>query len=352
MLSRSLYVCMQCGTCSSACSVRYELNLRKLIASLIGGGEFWSEQLWNCTNCRICQDRCPRGIKLTEAIIEAKKRVIETGRVPEDVRRMLESVYKFGNPFGVGKTKRNAWHKGIDVKFADEGDFEYLLFVGCGVTDERIAEVARKAANLLEAAGINFAVLREEDCCGNDVLAVGEEGLFAELKERNLATFERFGVERIITISPHCYNAFRNHYGIETYHISEVLLEAVEDARLKFSKVTEVTVAYHDPCYLGRYNGVYDAPRKLLKSVPGLQLVEMQRNRELAICCGGGAGNVVRDVRMRPSLFRIDEAEMTGAEMLAVACPFCLMMLEDAAKIRNSGVTVRDIVEIVYDSVF
>lgn len=348
----SLTACMQCAVCSSSCSMRYAMNIRKLIARYISSkDDFWSEELWNCTTCHVCQDRCPRGIPITDLIVEARSRVIESGRVPTDVREMLESIQKFANPFGVGKAKKRGWHQG-KFRFADEGEFEYLLFAGCGVVDDRIADVARKAGELLEAAGVNFAILREEGCCGNDVKAVGEEGLFELLKEENMATFEEYGVKKVIVISPHCYNTFKNDYGLEVYHISEILLKAIEGARIRFRKVIEARVAFHDSCYLGRYNGLYEEPREVLRAIPGLELVEMLRNRENSLCCGAGGGNIVRDVEFRPSLKRIDEAGIVAAEFLAVACPFCLMMLEDAVKVKKADVKVLDVVELLYESVF
>ncbi len=353
----SLSVCMQCGSCVASCSVRYDLNLRKLIATHIGRGDaFWSEELWNCTTCHVCQDRCPRGIPLTDLIVQARSEVIERGLVPREIREMLESVQKFANPFGVGKGSKSEWMRDLDLKVVDgsesEPEFEYLLFVGCGVVDSRVRDVAIKAARLLNAAGIDFAVLKDEPCCGNDVKAVGEEGLFEEVKKKNEALFEKYGVSKLIVLSPHCYNAFKNYYGFEVKHISEVLLDAVLDARLTFTEVIEVRVTYHDPCYLGRYNGIYDAPRDLLSAIPGIELVEMQRNRELALCCGAGGGNIVRDLKHRPSLVRVEEAALTAAEVLAVSCPFCLMMLEDAVKVKRVDMKVMDVLELVYESVF
>jgi len=349
----SLSSCMQCGTCVASCSVRYDLNLRKIISAFLGkGSRFWSEEIWNCTTCRICQDRCPRGIPLTELIIKARGDVVEEGKLPKEIRVMLESIQKFSNPFGVGRSVRNEWMKGLELKFAGKDSFDYLFFAGCAVVDGRIMEVARKAVELLKLAGVDFAVMKDEPCCGNDVKAVGEEGLFELLMEENKKLFEKYGVERVIVMSPHCYNAFKNYYGLEVKHISEILSEAVEEAKIRYSKVLELKVTYHDPCYLGRYNGIFDAPRDLIKSIPGIEFVEMQRSRNLSICCGGGGGNIVRDMRHRPSLWRIDEAELVAADVLAVSCPFCLMMLEDAAKVKKSEIEVMDIVELVYESVF
>lgn len=282
--------------------------------------------------------RCPRGIKLTEYITKAKKEVVERGFVPQEIKKFLENIQKFGNPFGFRKKKILLERAQIDS--------EYILFLGCSIVDERILEIARKALELLRSVGINFTVLEDESCCGNDVLAVGEEGLFEHLKDKNLRLFKERKVKKIITVSPHCYNAFKNHYGIETYHISEILAKAIEKAEIKFSKVVEKKVTYHDPCYLGRYNGVYDAPRKILEYIPGIKFFEMNRNRELSICCGGGAGNIVRDLK-NPAKMRVDEARSLGVEVLITSCPFCFMMLGSVSKIE-----VKDLVEIVYDSVF
>jgi Fe-S oxidoreductase len=347
-----LTLCMQCGTCVASCSVKYTLNLRKLIAGVIGRNEgFWDERLWDCTTCHVCQDRCPRGIPLTDLIVEARSRTVEEGRVPAEIRDMLESVRKFGNPFGVSPAIRREWVKDLELKHAEDGDFEYLFFAGCSTIDPRLRSVAKKAAEIMAAAGIDYAVLREEKCCGNDVMVVGEKGLFNLIMEENKELFEKLGVEKLIVTSPHCYHVFKNFYNVEVYHITEVLLEAVEDAELTFSHVVEKRVTYHDPCYLGRYSGIYDAPRELLKSISGIELVEMQRSRELSLCCGAGGGNIIRDLEMRPSLRRIDEAIATGAEVIAVSCPFCHMMLDDAVRVKRVEIKVLDVIELLHMAV-
>ncbi|MEM4747351.1 MAG: (Fe-S)-binding protein [Archaeoglobaceae archaeon] len=340
-----LSTCIQCGVCSSSCSMRYNMNLRKVIANFLSSGNFWNSELWNCTNCLICQQRCPRGIKLVEIINESRVKLVEIGEIPLELKRMLENIQKFYNPFGALKRPK------FDAKIAKKGDFEYLLFLGCAIFDPRIEAIARKAIELLKLAGVDFAILNEERCCGNDVKAIGEIGLFELLREYNMSTFENLGVEKIIAISPHCYNAFKNYYRMEVYHVLEILLEKIEKGELKFKRIFEGRVTYHDPCYLGRYNKIISEPRDLLKSIPGLEFVEMQRNSELSLCCGGGSGGIFRDFRWRPSLERIREAMLTKSDYLATSCPFCLMMLEDAVKVKKAEIKVLDVLEILHSTI-
>lgn len=326
--------------------MRHNMNLRKAISRFLNGLDFWSNDLWNCTNCLICQQRCPRGIKLVDFIVNSRSEVLEGGAIPKELREMLENIQKFRNPFGALKKPE------FDAKIAEKGNFDYLLFIGCSAYDQRVAEVVEKAIELLKASKVDFAILSEENCCGNDVRALGEQGLFEMLREDNMSRFSRYGVKKIITISPHCYNAFKNYYGIETYHITEILLKRILNAELKFSQPFESVVTYHDPCYLSRHNRLISEPRELLKAIPGVEFVEMQRSRELSLCCGGGSGGIVRDFPWKPSAERIREALLTGANFLAVSCPFCLVMLEDSAKTKKAEIKVLDIVEILYDSVF
>lgn len=322
------------------------MNLRKSIALFLNKGKFWSEDLWNCTNCMICQERCPRGIKLVEIIRNSRVERVELGNIPKEIGNMFENIKKFQNPFGATKKPK------FDAEIAKKGEFEYLFFIGCSAYNPRVREVVEKAIKLLKLAKIKFGVLETENCCGNEVMALGEIGLFEMLMDKNKQIFDSLGVRKVITISPHCYNAFKNYYKLETFHISEILLEKVQNAEIRFSKVFEGKVTYHDPCYLSRHNRIVLEPRELLESIPGLELVEMQRNKELAICCGGGSGGIVRDFRWKPSIERIREARLTDAKFLVVSCPFCLMLLEDAAKVKNTGLKVLDLVEILYESVF
>ncbi|RLI75064.1 (Fe-S)-binding protein [Archaeoglobales archaeon] len=357
--SEILNSCIQCGTCVSSCCSKSTLNLRRILASFIGKRTpVWEfEQIWYCTTCHICQDRCPRGIGLTDAIVKAREEVIESGNVPPDIRDMLINIQKHRNPFGISKFKRDAWAKGLDIPTVKSNpDFEYLWYVGCANSfDTRNKQIAAKTAQLFNEIGLNYAILgREEGCCGNDVKMVGEEGLFELLKQENFDVFEKYNVKKIVVLSPHCYHIFKNEYGLDVKLAIELIYEAIITGNLKFSKEIEKKVTFHDPCYLGRYNNIYDLPRELIKTIPMVELVEMQRIRERSFCCGGGGGNVVRDYpnSKRPNVIRVQEAKRTDADILAVACPFCMSMLEDAVKTLGLELEVKDVVELIWEAVF
>ena len=317
------------------------------------------DQIWFCTTCHLCQDRCPRGIPLTDEIVKARAELIETGNIPPDVRDMLLSIQKHRNPFGISKFKRDNWAKDLNVpNVKTNPNFEYLFYVGCANSfDTRNKQIAAKTVQIFNEIGLNYAVLgKEEGCCGNDVRRAGEEGLFELLMEENIKIFEKYGVEKIVTHSPHCYNTFKNEYnGYEVKLVLEFIHDAIKKGKLNL-KPLNIKVTYHDSCFLGRYNGIYDLPREVLKSIPGVELVEMKNNRKLSICCGGGAGNIIGEYpgEIKPARIRAREAAETGAEVLAVACPFCLLMLEDAVKAEglDDKIVVKDIVELVYESAY
>lgn len=320
------------------------------------------EAVWACTTCRACMEMCPVYVEQMEIIGEIRRGLVERGETPPDVRDFLQNVQKQKNPWGEGKFKRDQWIKqsGIDIPLVkDNPEFEWLWFVGCGHSfDNRNIPVARKLARLLNDLEINYAVLgREEGCCGNDVRRVGEEGLFQVLMEENMQVFEKYGVKKLFTTSPHCYNTFKNEYeGFETKFVLEILYEAIKTGKLELKHPINKKVTFHDPCYLGRYNGIYDLPREILKAIPGIELIEMPRNREKSFCCGAGGGNLVREYpgEDRPNNIRAREAASTGAEILAVACPFCMIMLEDGVKSEklDDRIRVLDVIELVYESVY
>jgi len=283
----------------------------------------------------------------------------EKGRVPPAVASFLEDTYRLGNPLKA-REPRGAWANG--VKRYQAGD-EYLLYVGClGSYDVYGQEVARSLVDILKKAQVSFGILGDEEgCCGNEVYNLGETTLFQALAEKNIQKFNQLGVKKIVTLSPHSYNSIKNLYpkfgvNFEVQHYSRFLRHLIEKKAIRLSE-KKLRVTYHDPCYLGRYNNVYDDPREVLQSIPGVALIEMPRNRENALCCGGGGGNFVMDLlRGSPessNRIRIREAYGTGAETIAVACPSCMTMLMDAAKVEglDEKLAVKDLSQILRQAI-
>jgi Fe-S oxidoreductase len=284
--------------------------------------------------------------------------MVEQGKIPLRVKRFLESVYNYGNPLKLPQTERAQWANG--TKLYADGD-EYLLYIGCLASyDESARTMARSVVAALKKAGVAFGILgNNEGCCGNEVYAMGEEALFHELARKNLDAFRERGVRKVITLSPHAFNIMKNQYqklgyGFEVYHYSQVLSDLIKQGKLKSGSLNK-KVTYHDPCYLGRHNKIYDEPRQVLTGIKGLKLVEMERNRRDAFCCGGGSGNFITDYLAggedSPARVRIREAVSTGADVLAVACPGCLVMLKEAIKADSldDKIVVKDIATLVID---
>jgi Fe-S oxidoreductase len=293
---------------------------------------------------------------IVDWIVGARSDIVEKGKIPPRVARFFEAVYGYGNPFKQLRSDRAAWANGAK-KFAP-GD-EYLLYVGClGSYDENAQKMARTLVDLLDASGVSFGILgEEEECCGNEVRMLGEAGLFQNLVEKNSQKFRELGVSKVIALCPHGYNTMKNTYpasggNFEVYHYTQILNDLAKKNKMRPSKA-KTKVTYQDPCFLGRYNNIYDEPRHALQSVPGVELVEMERNRKDAFCCGGGSGNFVTDLLAgspdSPARIRAREAYETGADTLAVACPSCLTMLIDAAKAENldDKLAVKDISQIL-----
>jgi len=296
---------------------------------------------------------------IVDWIVGARSDMVEKGKIPPRVARFLEAVYGYGNPFKQLRDDRAAWANG--TKMYTPGD-EYLLYVGClGSYDENGQKMARSLVDVLNATGISFGILgSDEECCGNEVYMLGEMGLFQTLVEKNNQKFKELGIKKVVTLCPHGYNAMKNRYPIlgasfEVYHYTQLLNDLVKKNRVKPSK-NKAKVTYHDPCFLGRYNKIYEEPRQILQSIPGIELVEMKKNRADAFCCGGGGGNFVIDLlaggEESPARVRVREAYATGADTLAVACPSCMTMFTDAIKTENleEKLTVKDMSQIVKES--
>ncbi len=355
----SLYLCYQCGLCTATCpwtEVRGE-SLRKMLRlTQLGLGGLEGDFLWLCTTCRACTARCPRGVDIPNVIRTAREFVAAVGAEPDALKTVRGHLSTVANPWGGKPEERSKWAEGLNVKPFERG-MDLLLFVGCTAAyDPRIRTVARALVRILDAAGVTFGILgNDEACCGDPALRIGDTALFQSLAERNVATFRERGVERIVTISPHSLEALKHEYpklgsSLEVEHYTQLLARLADEDRLRLRSDGNVPVTYHDPCYLGRYNGVYEEPRKVLESIPGVRLEEMERTRADSLCCGGGGGRIFLETprEERFSDIRIAQAERAGAQVLASACPYCILNLEDSSKtVAKSPLLVRDVAEYV-----
>ncbi len=355
---KTLTTCYQCGTCTASCpwGLFTGLKVREMIRKAQFGYEgFESEDLWKCVTCNTCVSRCPRGVEIIDLVRAMRSLMAEMGSIPKSLKNAASSVKSNGNPWSGEKEARGEWAKDLGLKDMSPGT-EFLYFPCCTLCyDSRIKNVARSVALLLSKAGVDFGILaRSERCCGDPSHAIGDFAQFEDLVAKNTALFKERGVTKIITSSPHCYYTFRKHYagteGLEVYHHSQILAKLLGSSRLTLAGSVEAKVTYHDACYLGRHSGVYEPPREVLRAIPGVQLLEMERTTEEGLCCGGGGGGAWYEVKKgeRFAELRIEEAVATGASILAVSCPFCILMLEDAAKTLNKEgeIAVKDIAEI------
>ncbi len=352
--------CTVCGRCTSVCPawitgkpldpMRVILDLRDLTrregrsepedpAPLLVG----EEELWACTTCMACVEICPVSIRHVPPIVELRRNlVMEQGRLPETAQRALAHMETNFNPYGVAWDQRDAWAEGLDVKVASETqDFEILYWVGCSAAfDERNQKTARALVRVLQAAGVSFAILgKEERCTGDPARRIGNEYLAQTLIQENVKTLAERGVRKIVTACPHCFNTLKNEYPefggeYEVLHHTELLDQLLREGRITLQRGDGLRVAFHDACYLGRYNGVYEAPRRALGAVRGLELREMHRCKDKGLCCGAGGGRMWMEetVGKRINVERTEEALGTGVGTLCTACPFCMTMMEDGVK--------------------
>lgn len=327
----------------------------------------WTDHLakimYTCTACKNCEEKCPLrfNVDIMNMITAVKSEMVERGLIPSQVKEFLENIQRQGNPYGTARTSRGEWIEETGIE--QYRGHEFLYYVGCvGSYDTRAQETARALGKVLQKSGVSFGVLgNDENCDGNEVNALGEEALFEMLAAENIQRFKDLGVTKIVTLSPHSYNAFKNDYPLhdgnfEVLHYTQVLRDLIQGERLDVSPGLSARVTYHDPCFLGRWNGEYDAPRMILNAIPGVELVEMEKNKAGALCCGGGGGNFYTDFLggsdSSPARIRTREAHATGASILAVACPNCMTMLEDAVKAEGleDKIDVKDISEIMVEA--
>ena len=355
-------LCFQCGLCDTVCPwnrVR-TFSMRKIVRqATFGFTEIESEDIWRCTTCGRCPQQCPRDVKQIESGVALRRVATKYGVFPTSVkpiRTVSASLIAEGNPFGEKRKNRADWAKGLSVKTFTEG-MEILYFPGCYPSyDPRLKKVAVATANILNLAGVDFGILgSKENCCGESIRKTGDEELFKRLARENIKTFIDNGVKKILVSSPHCYHTFKNEYpefkvNFEVVHISQYLFELINEGRLELSKEYGKKITYHDPCYLGRHNAIYDEPREVLKKIPGLELIEMADSREDSLCCGGGGGRIWMETPKgeRFSDLRLEQAIEVGAEVLVTSCPYCITNFEDSRlTLEDSEATeIKDIPEI------
>jgi len=318
------------------------------------------EEVWRCTTCGKCVEQCPRDVRQIDDVVALRRLATNYGvssALLKPVRSASASLSAEGNPFVQERSGRADWAEGLGVKSFTE-EMELLYFSCCLPSyDARLKFVAQAVAEILNKAQISFGILGiEESCCGESIRKTGHEELFKRLARQNIKTFIEHGVKKILVTSPHCYHTFKNEYpeykvNFEVVHITQYLDQLLQQGRLKPVGEYPKRVVYHDPCYLGRHNGIYDEPRRVLSSIPGLELLEMSEAREQSLCCGMGGGRIWIDTKMneRFSNLRVQEAVDLGAEVLVTACPYCITALEDSrlGLGYEEALQVKDITEIL-----
>ncbi len=382
------FACMECGRCTEVCPAnatgkeldprRLHTDLRRQLLhlgpALLRGegesvarpplvGEVFSEAfLWQCLTCGACVEECPAANDHIDKIVEMRRHLaMEEARLPDTMADALRSLEARGHPFRGAGLARDVWAEGVTVKRLPAGErAEWLLWVGCAAAlNERNHPSLRALVQLLQAAGLDVGILGEEEACtGDPARRMGNEYLFQTLARQNIETLGRYGVTKIVTPCPHCYNTFKNEYPLlgghyDVWHHTQLLDRLIADGRLRPNAAVPARITFHDPCYLGRHNGEYDAPRRLLASIPGARTVEMAQCRDKSFCCGAGGGLYWTEDRVgeRVSHVRTRHVAATGAEIVATACPFCTLMLEDAAGAVDSRTRPVEVAELLARSV-
>ncbi|MBG9787784.1 hypothetical protein ABD74_09180 [Brevibacillus laterosporus] len=331
------------------------------------GDVITEQELWACTTCRNCEDQCPVMNEHVDKIIDMRRYLVMTeGSMPQEAQRALNNIERQGNPWGINRKDRMKWMEGLDeaytvptVKTAEE--FEYLFWVGAmGSFDNRSVKITHAFVKLMHEAGIKFAILgNEEKNSGDTARRIGNEFLFQQLAQENIALFEGYDVKKIVTCDPHAFNTFKNEYpefGLqaEVYHHSELLIQWMKEGRLTPKKEVKERITYHDSCYLGRYNNIYDMPRQILQEIPGVEIVEMKRSQCDSMCCGAGGGLMWMEEHegTRVNVARTEQALEVNPTAIASACPYCLTMMDDGLKMKEAEeqVKARDIAEILADA--
>lgn len=372
------FSCTECGRCQEVCpawNTDKPLSPKKLISDLkynlyrnktavlaadydsvtpVIDDQVTQDVIWACTSCRACEIACPVFIEHTDKIYEIRRNlVMMESQFPAEVQPVFKNMETNGTPWAFASSDRANWAEGLDVPvLANAPEFDVLLWVGCaGSFDDRNKKVLRSFVNLLKRANVRFAMLgNEEQCTGDAARRIGNEYLFQTLAQVNVENLNRYNVKRIVTACPHCFNTIKNEYTAfggqyEVFHHSEYLAKLIAEGKLqpKAESGTKEKVAFHDSCYLGRWNNVYSSPRAVVQAAPGVELVEISANHEKSMCCGAGGGRMWMEehIGKRINITRTEQALETGATTIAVACPFCMTMISDGVKMKEKSDQVR-----------
>jgi Fe-S oxidoreductase len=354
--------CFQCGLCTASCpwnNVRTFMPHKKITESKFGLVELGAEDWWLCSTCNMCVSRCPRGVAITDVIRAVRNITLESlpRAIPASLKSAVASLKSAGNPWGGARDERIDWARDLAIPAISE-DTEIVYFSCCvPAYDPKMGNVARATARILKGTGARFGVVgTRESCCGESVRKAGNYDLFEKLAKSNIDAFRESGIKEIVVSSPHCFRTFKDEYPalggeFQVVHFTQYLARAVDEKRIAFTKAYPKKVVYHDPCYLGRHSAIYDEPRKVLGSIPGLVLMDEMNARENSLCCGGGGARIWMETRKgeRFSDVLVEQAVALGAEVLATACPYCILNFKDSVLTvgKESVLEVRDISEIV-----
>ena len=382
------YTCADCGRCSDQCPANavgrplsprfitikgrdkmfknYPLTDKPLESELLIGDIYTEDEIWSCTTCGACEQECPLGIEYIDKIVDLRRGMVDEGMVPQSLQKPLSALEKRGNPWGKMEKKRADWAKDKEfakeckVKILEKGKTAETLYFVDSITcyDDRMQDIGKATAKVLAASGVDFGVLgKAEKDAGNEVRRFGEEMLFQDLKERNIEAIMESGASNIVTADPHAYNVIKNDYNDDELppieHISQLLDKKIKSGSIRLKNIEDKNkvYTYHDPCYLGRHNSVYEPPRDVLDAIPGLQRVEMVKSRDRSFCCGGGGLMLFYEPEeeQRMGVLRVEMAKEAGANVIVTACPFCLVNIEDAIKVAGleGEMEALDLVELV-----
>ena len=388
-----LYACVVCGNCQELCpafNTGKPLNPKKVIQDLkkqllkvgpelvkakakaaaapanlnvtLAGNVIKEEEIWACTTCGACDTVCPVWVKHIDKIVDLRRNLVEQSIIPETAMGALRNIESRGHPWRGTTLNRTDWARGLDIKtLTKDSKVDILYWVGCTeALEERSVKVTQSLAKLMKQAGLNFGILgAEESCCGDPARRLGNEYLFQMQAQMNIEVIKRYNIKKIVTACPHCYNTIKNEYpqfggNFEVIHHTELIAGLLKESKIKVTRGGYGSITYHDSCYLGRYNDIYQQPRQILKYLPDVNLIEMENNKKRGFCCGGGGGRLWMEERIgqRVSEARIDQVIASKAQLVATACPYCLQMFDDAIKVKQKEETlkVKDIAELIAES--